>query len=285
VRAAVPSAAATLAIAAPLALAGLPGPAVLTVGISGEGAPRAGHSYTYLVSVDDAARAPGWLVHLAVSAPAGTTVTAVGGDAGACRAVPGGADCIWPQLKGGSGLGISVTVRLGPGLRAGASLAAAARLSYDWGQLTASATSVRTVAGPPPPRPRVRPKPRPRPRPRPTGVPHPPPPRLASSPPPRVLVTPPSPPSRVSPLSPLSQLAPGSPLSAVRLHQVGTPPRTPPPRPSRSPSAGAFFPRTASKLIAPPPRLPAPGLPIYLLLAVVLTPCVAAAVTRFGRGR
>jgi hypothetical protein len=278
---AVPSAAATLAIAAPLALAGLPGPAVLTVGISGQGAPRAGHSYTYLVSVDDAARAPGWLVHLTVSAPTGTTVTAVGGDAGACRAVPGGAECVWPQLKGGSALGVAVTVSLGPGLRAGAPLAAAARLSYDWGQLTASATSVRTVAGPPPPRPRARPKPPPTRRPPPRSVPSSPAPRLASSSPPRVLVKPAASPSRVSPPSPP---APGSPLSAVRPHQVVPPSRTPP-RPSRSPSAGAFFPRTASKLIAPPPSLPTPGLPIYLLLAVVLTPCVAAAVTRFGRGR
>ena len=58
---AVPSAAAALAVAAPLALTGLPGPAVLTLGISGAGAPRAGHSYTYLVSVDDSARAPAWL--------------------------------------------------------------------------------------------------------------------------------------------------------------------------------------------------------------------------------
>ena len=132
---AVPSAAATLAIAAPLALAGLPGPAVLTVGISGEGAPRAGHSYTYLVSVDDAARAPGWLVHLAVSAPGRDHGHRGRRRAGACHAVPGGADCIWPQLEGSSAVGISVTVSLGPGLRAGTSLAATARLSYDWGQL------------------------------------------------------------------------------------------------------------------------------------------------------
>jgi len=73
---AVPSAAATLAIAAPMALAGLPGPRVLTLGISGEGSPRAGHAYTYLVSVDDTARAPGWLVHLDIPAPAGATVVA-----------------------------------------------------------------------------------------------------------------------------------------------------------------------------------------------------------------
>jgi hypothetical protein len=270
---------------------------VLTVGISGEGAPRAGHSYTYLVSVDDAARAPGWLVHLAVSAPAGTTVTAVGGDAGACRAVPGGADCIWPQLKGGSGLGVSVTVRLGPGLRAGAPLTAAVRLSYDWGRLTASATSVRTVAGPPP-RPKVKPRPpRPKPAPRPTGVRHAPPPRhmrspghtspprLRSSPPPRVAVTLPSPPSRVSPVSPPPQPVPGSPLSAVRPHQVAAAPRTPRPRPSRSPYPGTLFPRASSKLIVPPPGLPTPGLPKGLLIVLVMAPCVAAAVTRFARGR
>jgi hypothetical protein len=285
---AVPSAAATLAIAAPLALAGLPGPAALTVGITGEGIPRAGHSYTYVVSVNDAARAPGWLVHVAVSVPAGTTVTAVGGDVGACRAVPGGADCVWPQLKGGSGLGVSVTVSLGAGLRAGASLAAAVRISYDWGQLTGSATSVRTVAGAP--RPKVKPK---APTPRPTDVRHTPPPRhppspghtspprLRSSPPPRLAVTLPPAPSRVSPPS---QPAPGSPQSAVRPHRVA-PSRTPPPRTPRSPSPGAPFPRTASQLIVPPPSLPAPGLPKGLLIVLIIGPCVAAAVTRFARGR
>ena len=142
---AVPSAAATLAVAAPLALAGLPGPRVLTLGISGEGSPRAGHAYTYLVSVDDTARAPGWLVHLDVSAPAGATVVSA---SGACRTGPGGASCVWPQLAGGSAVGVSVTVSLAPGLRAGTSLIATARLSYDWGQLTDSATSVRTVSAP-----------------------------------------------------------------------------------------------------------------------------------------
>jgi hypothetical protein len=294
---AVPSAAAALAVAAPLALAGLPGPSVLTLGISGAGAPRAGHSYTYLVSVGDPARAPAWLVHLAISAPGGTTVIAAGGGAGACRVGPGGADCVWPQLTGGSAVGVSVTVSLGSGLRAGTPLAATARLSYDWGQLSDAATSVRTVAGPPP-RPRVKPKPRPRPKPkptpRPTGVRHTPPPRsvpsspprrLASSPPPRVAVTLPSPPSRVSPLSPPSQPTPGSPVSVVRPHRVAVPSRTPRPRPSRSPSPGALFPRTASKLIVPPPSLPAPGLPKGLLIALIIAPCVAAAVTRFARGR
>jgi hypothetical protein len=73
---AVPSAAAALAVAAPMALAGLPGPPVLTLGISGEGSLRAGRSFTYLVSVTDTARAPAWLVHLAVTAPPGTTVIA-----------------------------------------------------------------------------------------------------------------------------------------------------------------------------------------------------------------
>jgi hypothetical protein len=257
---AVPSATAALAVAAPLALAGLPGPSVLTLGISGAGFPRAGHSYTYLVSVDDPAREPAWLVHLAISAPAGATVIAAGGGRGACRVGPGGAGCVWPQLTDGATVGVSVTVSLGSGLRAGGSLAASAQLSYDWGQVSESATSVWVVDGPP--RPKVRPKP-----------------------PPRVAVTLPSPPSRVSPVSPPSQPAPGSPLSAVRPHRAAAPSRTPRPRPSRSPSPGAFFPRTASKLIVPPRSLPAPGLPKGLLIVLVMAPCVAAAVTRFARGR
>jgi hypothetical protein len=45
------------------------------------------------------------------------------------------------------------------------------------------------------------------------------------------------------------------------------------------------LPRSASKLIAPPPSLPARGLPKGLLIALIIAPCVAAAVTRFARGR
>jgi hypothetical protein len=256
---AVPSATAALAVAAPLALAGLPGSSVLTLGISGPGFPQAGHSYTYLVSVDDPARSPAWLVHLAISAPAGAAVVAASGGGGACRVGPGGADCVWPQLTDGQAAGISVTVSLGSGLRAGGSLTANAQLSYDWGQVSESATSVWAVDGPP--RPKVKPRPKP----------------------PRVAVTVPSAPSRVSPVSPPSQPAPGSPLSPVRPHRVATPSRPPRPRPSRSPSP--LFPRTASKLIVPPRSLPAPGLPKGLLIVLVMAPCVAAAVTRFARGR
>jgi hypothetical protein len=302
-----------------MALAGLPGPRVLTLGISGEGSPQAGHAYTYLVSVDDTARAPGWLLHLDISAPAGSTVVAA---SGACRTAPGGASCVWPQLAGGSALGVFVTVSLAPGLRAGTSLIATARLSYDWGQLTDSATSVRTVSAPPP-RPRVKPKPRPtqlKPKPRPTQLkprpkptqPRPEPtqpkakptqPRLKPRPtatpspthirhplpPPRPapvapLVTSP-PPSRVSPASPPSQRGLGVPPYPVRPDRNAAPSRTPRPPPSRSPSARPLFPQAASQLIHPPPSLAARGLPKGLLIVLIIAPCVAAAVTRFARGR
>jgi hypothetical protein len=273
---AIPSAAATLAIAAPMALAGLPGPRVLTLGISGEGSPRAGHAYTYLVSVDDTARAPGWLVHLDVSAPAGATVVAA---SGACRTGPGGASCAWPQLAGGSAVGVSVTVSLAPGLRAGTTLIATARLSYDWGQLTDSATSVRTVSAPPP-QPRVQPKPTATPRP--THIRHPLPPQRPA--PVAPLVTS-QPPPRVSPASPPSQVAAGVRPSPVRPDRNAAPSRTPRPRPARSPSSSPLFPQAASQLIHPPPSLPARGLPKGLLIALIIAPCVAAAVTRFARGR
>jgi len=75
----------------------------------------------------------------------------------------------------------------------------------------------------------------------------------------------------------------GTPPSPVR-SQWAVPSLTPQPRPSRSPSA-TFFPRSASQLIVPPPRLPARGLPKGLLIALIIAPCVAAAVTRFARGR
>jgi hypothetical protein len=314
-----PSAAATLAIATPMALAGLPGPRVLTLGISREGSPRAGHSYTYLVSVHDPTRAPGWLVHLDVSAPAGATVTATSG-ASACRTGPDGVSCVWPQLTGGEAVAVSVTVSLASGLRVGTALATTVRLSYDWGQLTDSATCVRTVTSPPPPRPKPKPKPKPEPTPKPKPKPEPtrtppplsmpfpppqlpsspppqlpsspppqlpssPPPRLAPSPPPRKTVAPPSPPTRVSPAPRPSQPTVGTPPAPVRPQRVAAPSRKPRPRPARSPSSRPLFLRTASQLIAPPPRLPARGLPKGLLIALIIAPCVAAAVTRFARNR
>jgi len=269
---AVPSAAATLAIAAPLALAGLPGPRVLTLGITGEGSPRAGHAYTYLVSVDDTARAPGWLVHMDISGPAGATVVSASGP---CRTGPGGASCVWPQLAGGSTLGVAVTVSLAPGLRAGTALIATARLSYDWGQLTDSATSVRTVTAPPA-RPRVKPKPRP------TQIRHPLTPQRPAPVAPLVTSTPPT---RVAPASPPSRVTVGVRPSPVRPDRNATPSRTPRPRPSRSPSSSPLFPRAALQLIHPPPSLPGRGLPKGLLIVLVIAPCVAAAVTRFARGR
>jgi hypothetical protein len=105
-----PSAAATLAIATPMALAGLPGPRVLTLGISREGSPRAGHSYTYLVSVHDPTRAPGWLVHLDVSAPSGpvrhalaplvaVTVAPAGAETSRCTSQPGARVGSWTETR------------------------------------------------------------------------------------------------------------------------------------------------------------------------------------------
>jgi hypothetical protein len=79
------------------------------------------------------------------------------------------------------------------------------------------------------------------------------------------------------------QPAPGSRLTVVRPHRAATPSRPPRPRPSRPPYP--LFPRTASKLIVTPRSLPAPGLPKGLLIVLVMAPCVAAAVTRFARGR
>jgi len=54
-------------------------------------------------------------------------------------------------VAGGATAGVSVTVSLGSGLCAGASLAATAQLSYDRGQVPESARSVWTVDGPPRP--------------------------------------------------------------------------------------------------------------------------------------
>jgi hypothetical protein len=68
---------------------------------------------------------------------------------------------------------------------------------------------------------------------------------------------------------------------------IGVPsatPRPPRPHPSRSPSP-EFYAGGAAKLLAPASRQPVAGLPMGVLLTVVLVPCAAAAVTRFGRRR
>jgi hypothetical protein len=287
-----------MAVAAPVILAGLPvqAPHRPAFGVSvtaGPGAPRAGHSYGYLVSIANPERGPAWLVHLSLSLPAGTTVAAVSGGAkGSCRIRRDGLRCDWDDVPGRSALGLSVTVRLGPRISADATLTASAVVVYDWGRM-ARATSVRTVAAPPP---------RPRPTPRPRQTPHPPP---RTPPPSPRTPSPPAPPSRPAPVplppssappssAPPSSAPPvtippaGAPPARIPPPVVGVPPGTPrPPRPhpSRSPSPAAFFPGAAAKLLAPAPRQPVPGLPVGVLVIVVLVPCAAAAVTRFGRRR
>jgi hypothetical protein len=249
-----------MAVAAPVILAGLPvqassRPALGVSVTAGPGAPRAGHSYGYLVSIANPAPELAWFVHLSLSLPAGTTVAAVdGGAGGSCRIGRDGLRCGWGTVPGHSALGLSVTVSLGPGISAGTTLTASAMVEYDWGRV-ARATSVQTVAAPPP---------RPRPTPRPRRTPSPP-----SS----------TPPSSIPPAS--------TPPASIPPPVIGVPPATPrPPRPhpSRSPSP-AFYAGGAAKLLAPAPRQPAPGLPVGVLLTVVLVPCAAAAVTRFGRRR
>jgi hypothetical protein len=153
-----------MAVAAPVILAGLPvqassRPALGVSVTAGPGAPRAGHSHGYLVSIANPAPELAWFVHLSLSLPAGTTVAAVdGGAGGSCRIGRDGLRCGWGTVPGRSALGLSVTVSLGPGISAGAMLTASAVVEYDWGRV-ARATSVQTVAAPPP---RPRPTPRPR---------------------------------------------------------------------------------------------------------------------------
>jgi len=271
-------AAAALAVAAPLILAGLPGqaprapfpsgaspasrpahadgdddwswPALQLSVAAGPGAPRAGQSYRYLVSIRNPDSRWAWLVQLALSLPPAAEVTAVAGAGDSCRTGPAGLGCRWTYLPGHTLLAVSVTVSLGPQVTAGTTLTAAARLGWDWGKV-ACATSVQAVA--PPPSPHRPPSPPPAP----------------SAPPAPVTPNPPPPAS--------------TPPAAIRpAPATSLPPR---PRSSRSPSPAAIFRGDAAKLFAPAPARPVPGLPLGLLLAVILAPCVAAAVTRFARRR
>src|SRR2546428_5877101 len=118
---------AAMAVAAPAILAGLlvqappasfpasasstSRPALDVSVTAGPGAPRAGHSYGYLVSIANPEPELAWLVHLRLSIPAGTAVAAVGGGAGgSCRIDRDSLRCGWSELPGRSALGLSVAV-------------------------------------------------------------------------------------------------------------------------------------------------------------------------------
>jgi hypothetical protein len=247
----------------------------LRVGIgAGPGAPRAGRDYRYLVSVRNPAAAPAWAVELMIWPPAGATVVAAGGSGGGwCRVGLGPIACSWALLPGRAVLMIPVTVRLGPSVTAGTQLTAVAAIRYDWNQ-TASATSVQTAARPPAPRRSPTPSPPP-----------------AQSAPAQSAPAQSAPAQSAPAQTAPAQTAPAPPPSAPSGAPAGPVPSRPVtpvrprPRPSRPASPVVILRGAAAKLLAPAPGLPARGLPLTILIAVVLTPCVTAAVTRFARRR
>jgi hypothetical protein len=238
----------------------IPAPVTLTVA-SEIAPPLAGHDYQFQVTIHNPGPKPAWDVDLYVRVP--QTTRAKGSTPDGCVWTPGGLGCLHAWLAGRTTKTVSLTLHLAADLPGGTPLQVSAQLHYDW-RMGASACLTRVVVAPPaPPRPKP-PRPRPkRPRPtRPAPSPSPAAPRPSRSPA-AVIVPPPSrPPARPAP------------------HRV------PRPRPAVSkPQTPPVYRAGAAQMLAAPPASPnKPVIPLTVLLTAVLTPCVAAAATRFGRG-
>jgi hypothetical protein len=175
-------------------------------------------------------------------------------------------ECDWARLSAGASVTVPLVVRA---VRAGDLVAVGSILRYDWG-LWAYANIIRIVEcapapAPPPPPPTPSP---PRPTPPPSRRPVPPPP-ATHAPRPAAPARPPAPPPSQSSQAP----------APARV--VPKPKPKPKPRPTPSPQPTPF--NHVEELPLIPSANPKPVIPLGILIAVVLTPCVAAAATRFGK--
>jgi hypothetical protein len=222
------------------------------------GLPVAGHGYQFYVGITNLAHPPDWDLRLFAGFSAGLTLA--GGAPPGCFAVPGGLFCGYERLAGEDSISLTINVSVAPRLRTGSEVGISASLHYDE-EFSAFASVYRPVLTPTPTPTPTRTR-----RPPPTRTPTPPHHSRPGPPPPT-----PSPPGK--PVPPASH-------PAVAPHP-GKPHPTPRPRPPEpAPVAFSVNPKrpAASAAVAPHPVIP-----IGVLLAVVLTPCVAAAATRFGK--
>jgi hypothetical protein len=179
-------------------------------------------------------------------------------------------DCYWARLAPGHSVIVPLIVRAISAYRL---VAVGSIVRYDWG-LWAYANIIRVVlCGPPPPPPPPSPSPPPVHR-------TPPPVHRSPAPPPRHPKPAPRRPVRhASPAPP----KPARPAPSLIRKAAVPPPAAPkhrrPPKPSPKPVP---FNRVEELPLIPEGN-PKPVIPLGILIAVVLTPCVAAAATRFGK--
>lgn len=244
-------------VAVPLSrsAAGLPARLVLSAGSQG-GLPVPGHEYQFYVSVSSP-DGPAWAIGLHIWFTPGLIMT--GPVPSGCFPVPGGLNCGYPGLGRGQSISLPLGTLVANGLDPGNLVGVSAVVHYDL-ILSQYASVARQVVKPPPP---------------PTSPPPPSSPPPSSPPPSR---RPPPPPHRTKPAAPVHRPASPSPSPS--------PTPTPThhhhkPRPHPVPAPSVFLPmaRAETRPIGPPP----PVIPLGVLVTVILTPCVAAAATRFGR--
>ena len=227
--------------------------------------PVAGQDYPVQITVRNIDRSPGQDVRLSIRLSPGLEISSVPSGCEVTGGIPAPAlECRWPWLGGGGAAVVPLTVRA----RYGGELAqVGVLLRYDWGLWAYASVNRLVECPPPPPCPSPSPSPPARPAPPPHIVPRPRPPHSVARPP------------RVVP----------SPAPRVVMAAVPKPPPPPPPRPPKRkprrhpvPSSPTPVPHVA-ELPAAPASSSKPVLPLGVLITAVLTPCVAAAATRFGR--
>jgi hypothetical protein len=234
--------------------------------------PVAGENYVADVTVTNVGGTPAQHVRLALRLSPDLTLPWAPAGCAETYGIPAPAlQCDWTWIGPGDSVIVPLTVRA---TNAGYLVAIGAILRYDWG-LWAYANIIRLVQCPPcpcsPPTPSPSPKPpppppSPPPKPKPVPVPVPPgrhpAPARPRPPAPHVLrkavVAPPAP-------------APASPAPRPR------------PKPKPKPSASPTPFNHVEELPIIPEANPKPVVPLVVLIVAVLTPCVAAAATRFGK--
>jgi hypothetical protein len=233
-----------------------PPPFVLSVGTA-NGDPVAGRQYQFYVEVTSET-VPGWNINLQIWLTPGLTLPP--GAPPGCFPVPGGLDCGLPYLPKGETDTLTITVSVSGGLAAGTPVGISAQLRYDWiWWAYASVSRPVTVITPPPPPPHTSPPP--------------PPPPHRSPPPP-----PPTHHPRPAPL--VHHPTPTPTPTPTPSHRPPPPRHKPRPQPTPVPS---IYHAMLRKALTPPIAPPAPVIPLGVLITAVMTPCVAAAATRFGK--
>jgi hypothetical protein len=229
--------------------------------------PVAGQDYLIQVTVKNVGQSPAQHVRLSLRLSPDLTLASVPAACAEIDGIPAPAlECEWQWLGSGGTETIPLVVRP---LYGGYVVAVGSILRYDWG-LWAYANVIRVVQCPAP----------------------------APSPPP----PPPSPSPRPSPVLTTPPASP-VPHPVRRVVKFVAPPPTPPaPPPSSAPPSPAPKPKAKAKAKPRPrprpsstafahieelPVIPSssnkPVIPLGVLITAVLTPCVAAAATRFGK--